>query len=45
MYFDKDVVEAKEVAEEVPKPDTPDPYAWISKGIDLGYYGDHPHRK
>ena len=29
--------EAKEVAEEVPKLDTPDPYAWILKGIDLGY--------
>ena len=46
VYFDKDVVEeAKQIAEEVPKPDTPDPYAWILKGIDLGY-GDHlPHKK
>jgi len=46
VYFDKDVVEeAKEIAEEVPKPDTPDPYAWILKGIDLGYGDHHPHKK
>ncbi|EDR05719.1 uncharacterized protein LACBIDRAFT_236989 [Laccaria bicolor S238N-H82] len=46
VYFDKDVVEEeKEVAEEVPKPDTPDPYAWILKGIDLGYGDQHPHTK
>jgi len=46
VYFDKDVVEeAKEIAEEVLKPDMPDPYVWILKGIDLGY-GDHrPHKK
>lgn len=37
MYFDKEVVEeAKDDAEAVPKPDTPDPYPWILKGIDLG---------
>ena len=46
VYFDKDMVEeAKEIAEEVPKPDTPDPYAWILKGIDLGYGDHHPHTK
>ena len=49
VYFDKDVVEeAKEIAEEVPKPDTPDPYAWILKGIDLDWFrvwDHHPHKK
>ena len=30
---DKDVIEeAKEIAQEVPKPDTPDPFAWILEG-------------
>lgn len=29
----KDVIEeAKEIAQEVPKPDTPDPFAWILEG-------------
>ena len=36
VYFDKDVIEkAKEITEEVPRPDTPDPYVRILKGSDL----------
>jgi putative intracellular protease/amidase len=46
VYFDMDVVEeAKEISEEAPKPDTPDPCAWILTGIDLGYGDHHPHTK
>lgn len=26
------IEEAKEIAQEVPKPDTPDPFAWILEG-------------
>lgn len=45
VYFDKEVVEkAKETAEEVPRPDQPDPYAWMLEGVDLGDGHEHCHR-
>lgn len=36
IHFDPEVVElAKEASEEKPKPDTPDHFAYMLKGIDL----------